>query len=205
MLRRRLQADPGPRPGFTLVELLIAAVVMVLSTIGSAVMFNQATRQGLSGNLRLEEQLAISRDLAAILEINERYSCASGPCSVTLNAVQPGEALPPPPDQGGYAPADVDATPTGGRSFRALCAQGLLTNLLAALQTTGEIDGEATPGRTILVGTSVQRTVSLLEAGGSGTATESLPPHRYRVDWRDADGRLLRQVQLIPTVAAWCP
>lgn len=193
MLRRRRQISPGPRPGFTLVEILIAAVVMVVSTIGSTLLFNQATRQGLTGNQRLQEQLAVSRDLASILEVNERYSCAAGGCTATLSAVQHGQELPPPPDQDGYAPADIDASPEGIPSFRDLCARGLLTNLISAL------------GARTLEGTGVRRTVSLLDAASSGTAQASIPPHRYRVDWRNAEGRLLRQVQLIPTVAAWCP
>lgn len=187
MLKRRLRGGPGPRPGFTLVEILIAAVVMVVATVGSTVLFNQATRQGLSGDRRLQQQLAISRDLAAILEVNERYTCDSGVCAATLNPVEPD----PLPDQDGYAPA----TAAGISSFRALCDKGLLTNLISTL--------ERTLGDQILEGTGVRRTVNLLDA--TGTPPESLPPHRYRVDWWDADGRLLRQVQLIPTVAAWCP
>lgn len=193
MRRRRLPPAPRPRPGFTLVEILIAAVVMVLSTIGSAVLFNQAARQSLSGNQHLGEQLAISRDLAAILDVNERYNCTASGCGVAPDAAAP-------PDQDDYAPIDDEATIDAGRSFRELCSQGLLDNLVTALQNTGEIDANG-----ILAGTSVRRTVTLLEA--SGTPLQSLPPHRYRVDWRAADGhgRLLRQVQLIPTIAAWCP
>jgi len=205
MLKRRLQAGPGPRPGFTLVEILIAAVVMVLSTIGSTLLFNQATRQGLSGNLRLQDQLAISRDLAAIFEVNERYNCDLSGCAVSLGPVVPGTELEALPDQDAYAPADVDASLGGGSSFRALCQRGLLMPLLSALETTGDIRRDASTGAITLVGTGVQRSVSLLDATGSGTTLQSVAPHRYRIDWRDGDGRLLRQVQLVPTVAAWCP
>ncbi len=55
--------------------------------------------------------------------------------------------------------------------------------------------------------TTVQRTVHLLDAVEVTGGQQSIPPHRYRVDWRadSGNGRLLRQVQLIPTVAAWCP
>lgn len=206
MLRRRLQAGPGPRPGFTLVEILVAAVVMVLSTIGSTVLFNQSTRQRLSGDQRLQEQLAISRDLAAILEVNERYNCdPTHGCAAALSAVMPDQPLAAPPDQDAYAPANVDALLPGGRSFRDLCDSGLLTNLFTALEAAGDLDRNASTGTSTLVGTRVQRTVSLQDATGAGTGRQSLAPHRYRVDWRDGEGRLLRQVQLIPTVAAWCP
>lgn len=198
MRRFRWLRQSTPRPGFTLVELLIASVVMVLATIGSTVLFNQATRQGLSGNRRLEEQLAISRDLAAILEVNERYNCDLSGCDAT-----PDQPSDPFPDQADYAPAEIDAPLPGGSSFRALCASGLLTNLLEALERIGEIDTQTQPGKILLSGTQVERTVSLLDV--DSTTQASLPPHRYRVDWLAADDRLLRQVQLSPTVAAWCP
>lgn len=183
-LRRRLQAAQRPRPGFTLVEILIAAVVMMVSTIGSAVLFNQSTRQGLNSNLRLQEQLAISRDLATILDRNERYNCDTSTCGLS----------PTLPDQDGYAPADIGSDQDGG--FRARCDRGLLNELLAR-----DIGTQTLPG------TSVQRTVHLLDAIASDSGQESLPPHRYRVDWRadSGSGRLLRQVTLMPTVAAWCP
>ena len=206
MLRRRRRAEAGPRPGFTLVEILIAAVVMVLSTIGSTVLFNQATRQGLSGNHRLQEQLAISRDLAAILEVNERYNCDPlHGCAVPAAEGTPQVPLPDPPDQDAYAPPNADAILPGGRSFRDLCDSGLLTALFSALEAAGEIHREGPTQAITLVGTHVQRTVSLLDATGTAAARQSAPPHRYRVDWLDGQGRLLRQVQLIPTVAAWCP
>lgn len=184
MLRRRLQAAPRPRPGFTLVEILIAAVVMVFSTIGSAVLFNQATRQGISSNRHLGEQLAISRDLAALLDLNERYNCGESGCGVN-------SAL---PDQDEYAPAEIGSAQ--GSDFRALCNQGLLNDLFAS-----HIGTQTLPG------TTVQRTVHLLDAVEVTGGQQSISPHRYRVDWRadSGNGRLLRQVQLIPTVAAWCP
>lgn len=199
MLRHLLHPSPRPRRGFTLVEILIAAAVMMLSTIGSAVLFNMATRQGLSSDLRLQEQLAISRDLATILDLNERYNCDLSGCGIAPD-------LESPPDQDDYAPADADAILPGvlpaGSSFRSLCESGLLSNLISALQSTGDIHPEARPGEIRLAGTAVRRTVSRLDLN---EAQQSLPPHRYRVDWRDGDGRLLRQVQLIPTIAAWCP
>ncbi|MFM7314638.1 MAG: PilW family protein [Cyanobium sp.] len=212
---RRFSCRTRSPSGFTLVELLIAAVVMLLSTIGGATMFNHSTRQGVEINRRLRQQFAISNDLAAIHEMNERYKCnviADGCQAVRESPV--GGQLPSPPNQNQYVPDDGPEDPSGGKdqpvtgidriltpvdkSFRQLCAQGLLYRLLPELSALNP-DHD-------LVDVGVTRTVSLDPASSApGAATDSIPPHRYRVDWKDRDGTLLRQVQLVPTVAAWCP
>ena len=192
MVLFRRPRDSERRSGFSLVEILIAAVVMMMSTIGSTVLFNQASRQGVDINTHLQEQFAISRDLATMLEINERYACDSGVCTAPLPAADASGVLPPPPDQDHYAPGDPDDD-SQGRSFRQLCASGLLTGLITAIG-----------GSNTLTDSTVVRTVSL-DPASTDAAGLSIPPHRYRVVWSDASGRELRQVQLIPTVAAWCP
>jgi prepilin-type N-terminal cleavage/methylation domain-containing protein len=177
----------SPATGFTLVELLVAAVVMVLASAGGSALFNQATRQAAQIRLNLEQQVAIASDLSAILELNDRYSCATGSCSATLPA---NPAAEPPPNQDQYAPSDPD-DPGHTPTFRQRCLAGLLTSLLATLGSN-----------TTLPGTTIQRTVVLDPANSVGGA--SVPPHRYLVTWRQG-ATTLRQVQLVPTVAAWCP
>lgn len=177
--------------GFSLVELLVAVVVMLMSSIGGTTVFTQAIRQLEQMRGTVQQQAAINSDLAAILELNDRYSCFSGICTVDL-AEDP--AIVPPPDQDQYAPADPDNR-SHSPTFRALCNRGLVDTLITRIESLPPL-ADDTIQRTVVVDSS-----SLDQAGQRA----SIPPHRYRVEWRNADDRLLRQVQLIPTVAAWCP
>jgi prepilin-type N-terminal cleavage/methylation domain-containing protein len=166
--------------GFSLVELLVAAVVMVLSSIGGGALFNSATRQVNTIHQSLTQQFSISNDLATVLELNDRYSCASGTCSASLGG--------DPPDQSSYVPDDPD-DPAHSPTFRQLCGAGLANGLVNQVNATA-----------VVAGPNVTRVASLEPAGSTSSAT----PHRYRVRW-SSNGRTLRQVELIPTVAAWCP
>jgi prepilin-type N-terminal cleavage/methylation domain-containing protein len=165
--------------GFTLVELLVAAVVMVLASAGGSALFNQATRQAAQIRLHLEQQFAIASDLSAILELNDRYSCATGTCVVAEGAE--------PPNQGEYMPVDPALAP-------ALCAPGLSTDLVARVNGLAALGG------------GIQRTAQLDPSAGvvNGAGEITSPPHRYLVSWSQGT-TTLRQVQLVPTVAAWCP
>ena len=171
---------PPPHAAFSLVELLVAAVLLMISSIGGSVLFNQATRQANAIRETLTQQFSISNDLATVLDLNDRYSCATGTCSANLNG--------DPPDQDSYAPDDPDDS-THSPTFRQLCTAGLANALVTQINSTA-----------VAAGPNVSRVASLDPAG----STSSTPPHRYRVRWT-SDGRTLRQVQLIPTVAAWCP
>jgi prepilin-type N-terminal cleavage/methylation domain-containing protein len=169
--------------GFSLVELLVAAVVMAISSMGGTYLFNQATRQARAISQTLEQQFAISNELAVIRDHNDRYSCATIPCSVQIGVN--------PPNQNQYVPANPD-DPAHTPTFRQLCTVGLADNLISHINSTPK-----------LTGSEITRRASTdLSSYGSPSST---PPQRYLVRWSGTDGRVLRQVQLIPTVAAWCP
>ncbi len=168
------------RAGFSLVELLVAAVLLMISSIGGSVLFNQATHQANTIRQTLAQQFSISNDLATVLDLNDRYSCTTGTCSATLAG--------DPPDQDQYVPDDPD-DPSHNPTFRQLCTSGLADDLVAQINSTA-----------VAAGPNVSRQASLDPPG----STTSIPPHRYRVRW-SSGGRTLRQVQLTPTVAAWCP
>ena len=175
------RALPQRNSGFSLVELLVAAVLMAISSMGGTYLFNQATSQARAISQTLEQQFAISNELAVIRDHNDRYSCATIPCSVQTGGN--------PPNQNQYVPANPD-DPAHTPTFRQLCASGLSNDLIT------HINSPEVP----------QRTASLDPASSAvvnGT-NKSVRPHRYLVTW-SAGGRQVRQVQLIPTVAAWCP
>ena len=170
--------------GFSLVELLVAGLLMAISSLGGAYLFNQATRQARTISQTLQRQFEISYELAVIRDRNDRYNCASGSCTVDLEN--------DPPNQEEYAPANPD-NPAHTPTFRELCQANLTDNLISHINsqvpkiTDADVSREAS--------TDLSAT----------TPPASTPPHRYLVRWSTTDGRVLRQVQLIPTVAAWCP
>jgi prepilin-type N-terminal cleavage/methylation domain-containing protein len=171
---------PASSAGFSLVEMMVAAVLMLISSIGGTMLFNTATSQAQAIRTTLQQQVSIANDLAIVHALNDRYSCAEGSCSAVLGGA--------PPNQNQYAPANPD-DPSHNPSFRQHCTAGLADGLVAQIN-----------GTTSVAGPDVVRSASLEPA-----LTTSTPPHRYRVRWSRGDGHLLRQVQLIPTVAGWCP
>ena len=175
--------------GFSLMELVVAAVLMAISSMGGTYLFNQATRQARAISQTLEQQFAISNELAVIRDHNDRYSCATIPCSVQTGGN--------PPNQNQYVPANPD-DPAHTPTFRQLCASGLSNDLIT------HINSSAVPQLT--GGNDVSRNASLDPASSAvvNVTNKSVRPHRYLVPW-SAGGRQVRQVQLIPTVAAWCP
>ena len=183
------RAQPQRNSGFSLVELLVAAVLMAISSMGGTYLFNQATSQARAIRQTLEQQFAINNELAVIRDHNDLYSCASGSCSVQTGVN--------PPNQNQYVPANPD-DPAHTPTFRQLCASGLSNVLIDHINST------AVPQLT--GGNDVSRNASLDPASSAvvnGT-NKSVRPHRYLVTW-SAGGRQVRQVQLIPTVVAWCP
>lgn len=162
--------------GFSLVELLVAAVLMVISSIGGTILFNNATRQANAIRVSLQQQFTMANDLAEILELNDRYVCTGTNCSIKTQSDVP--------NQNEY----IALTAAEANSpFRNLCASGLTDQLVTAINAAPQVSGP-----------DVERIAS--------NTNPSLPPHHYLVTWTSTtNGRVLRQVQLIPTVAAWCP
>ena len=177
------QAQPQRNSGFSLVELLVAAVVMAIASMGGTYLFNQATSQARAISQTLEQQFAISNELAVIRDHNDRYTCSTIPCSVQTGGN--------PPNQNQYVPANPD-DPAHTPTFRQLCAVGLADNLISDINSTPKLTSSEI---TRLASTDLSSTDS----------PSSTPPQRYLVRWSSNDGRVLRQVQLMPTVAAWCP
>jgi len=181
-----LRLMPGPfnsnrwrmnQAGFSLVELMLAASLMVIVAVGTAALFTLSNKQTLDSRGRQEEQSAVSDDLATIQRLNDRYSCANGTCAVA--STDPGED--------GYYPSTTAAR----SSFDAQCSSGtLIDNLISAIGAT------ATPAAFSNLGIS-------RSTPSKDTAEPST--NRYTVTWSNSGGRQLRQITLVPTVAGWCP
>jgi type II secretory pathway pseudopilin PulG len=164
--------------GFSLVEMMIAAVLMVVATIGTVAMFNYGISQNSSSRGKQEEQSAISEDLAEIQVMNDRYTCTDEQnCAVSSSD----------PNENGYYPAGPNPSPT----FNDACLDGtLIDNLINTIREA------ATPGAFNSLG--ISRTVSK-------TVNSDGRYNRYTVTWNNRGGTRLRQISLVPTVAGWCP
>jgi len=174
--------------GFTFVEVLVAIVILSLTTIGTVGVINSAT--GLvrrSGEIN-ELNTLIESDIAAVRSANDRLVCLNGTCAIATT--DPGAA--------GYFPntanqANVDffvrlcgyrqesSPPTPEGIFNA--SAGFVSQLMAK---------DLLPA----VDSRLQRVVTAEDSG-----------HRYTVRYIRAGGdtTILRQITLVPATVAWCP
>jgi len=177
-VRARKRHPTTQTRGFSLVEMMIAAVLMVIATIGTVSLFNYGISQNSSSRGKQEEQSAISEDVADIQRINDRYTC-SNEQACAVSSSDPGE--------NSYYPTG----PNPSSPFNAACLDGtLLNNLISTITTT------ATPSAFTRLG--ITRSVST-------SASSDGRYNRYTVTWRNRAGTRLRQITLVPTVAGWCP
>jgi len=164
--------------GFSLVEMMIAAVLMVIATIGTVAMFNYGISQNSSSRGKQEEQSAISEDLAEIQVINDRYTCTDE-LNCTVSGMDPGEDA--------YHPTGTSPS----SQFNAACLDGtLIDQLITTIRDT------TMPSAFNGLGISRSVNKSINSDGRY---------NRYTVTWSNSGGTRLRQITLVPTVAGWCP
>jgi type II secretory pathway pseudopilin PulG len=190
MMRRSL---PGLSPlpaayasaGFSLSEVVVSAVILVASALGLFSLASMEINQSRRAQAGQEERAAIVDDLSLILQVNDRYSCYSGVCTAGSGIAAPSEKQ--------YSPAssvsDID--------FRSLCNPPSLSSPSLVDPLLVEIRGLARGSKLVALG--ITREV--------GKDSQDVLPlaHRYHVLWKNQDNKLLRQITLSPTVAAWCP
>ena len=175
--RTRTGCWPAAADGFSLVEVMLAAALMVIVAVGTTVLFTLSNSQTLQSRARQGEQAAISDDLATIQRLNDRYSCASGSCAIA--ASDPGE--------NDYYPD----TAADRATVDAQCNSGaLIDNLITAIKSA------ATPASFGNLG---------IRRRPASASSDDPATNRYTVTWSSSDGRQLRQVTLVPTMAGWCP
>ena len=172
--------------GFSLVEIMISTVILAMVSAGSLGMFTVTTRQATISRLLQEEEFAIRMDLASIQNMNDRFTCYSGTCQIDTVGAAPGQAE--------YYPDNALALV----KFNDLCSSSALLVVPSASYGSGLVTLiNATARPTELVSLGITRTVTV--DATSPTAS------RYTVTWNSSDGSLLRQINLTPTAAAWCP
>lgn len=174
--------------GFSLVELIVSSALFLVMATGALALFAITNRQTIQSQTIQEQQFAIGVDLATIQRMNDRYTCASGTCTVNESGGAPGE--------NDYFPTDASAQAT----FLALCQPSpsavnppTLSDALIALIV-------ARPATAEMQQLGISRTVLK-----DNESTAAPLAHRYTVTWLSNQQAVLRQVTLTPTAAAWCP
>lgn len=199
------QLRPSPQPlfnrepathGFSLVEVLVSAVVLLVAVAGSVVAFNVITQSVRSTGLQADQSRRIDAQIAEISRLSEVYTACGSPAgAVPPNPVNPSTAC-----TGSTADVQVGnsfyyfpdpANPASVNAFFMACrslAQG--THITANFRLA--IDGLPAPG-----GGITRQPSTRLSTSPSN--------HLVEVRWTDADNRILRAIQIAPIVSTWCP
>ncbi|WP_216905451.1 prepilin-type N-terminal cleavage/methylation domain-containing protein [Synechococcus sp. CCY 0621] len=185
-----------PANGFSLVELMVSSVLLVLALTGTSVLFVESNRSSAAATARYRQQALVDTDLARVRRHNDRYTCSSGTCT-SLGTVELGK--------NDFFPSPTSTAATGnstaGNSFEALCnSTSLITQLVADIGSAPSNLTTAGIAYTINPNNQGQQTIS--EFGTN--VTRNL--HRYTITYTNStSGEVLRRVTLVPTTVAWCP
>jgi type II secretory pathway pseudopilin PulG len=175
-----------PAAGYSLVELLVSALLFAIIGTGSVTLFSLTVRQQTRTEGLQAEQFAISIDEANLQRMNDRFTCQSGTC-----VIKTGTA----PNQNEYYPLVGSAAEA---TFLALCSP-----------TSSGAPALADPLVALI--NAAPPTVQMARLGISRQAVREAETvaqpfaHRYTITWRSRDDTILRQNTLVPTTAGWCP
>lgn len=189
--------------GFTLVEMVLASVLMAVVLGGAAATLLVANRSsGRQGGLNELESL-IDRDLAAIQALDRRFSCCTGsPCTADAatiaaattcrDAIGTGTARPP-GNENFYSPRQSAIPTTAENSawttFSTACGNGTIASTFQGLlPTLPSAQAPATLNRVSAVTDNAANRLQLTYTGSNQGSVVTT-----------------RVVNLIPTAANWCP
>lgn len=165
--------------GFSLVEVMVASVIMVVATTVAVSLFNYTNLNAKRTEAKQDEQSAISEDIASVIRLNEQYRCTGVGTCASMNDY---------PNEDEYITSN--ASDIQGICDGAENGSGF-GSLLAA-----EVNSLALPAQA----TDLNITRTAAEA-----ANQAAPEHLYTVTWQNSDGNQIRQLTLWPTIASWCP
>lgn len=182
--RLHAKSHPAGAAGFSLVETIVSAGLLTVSTVALMSVLNSSITSVKNINSRDASFAAINADMAETQRLNDYYTCVSGSCSVANLSSKP-------PDKYSYAPSPDDSA--AFTAFAGLCkntptnlSQGLVDRLGASSTITANGDSVA-----------IRRTARLHPDNGSNR-------HLYIVEWIPDQGAKT-QLVLSPTVSQWCP
>ena len=192
-----LRGFPGSsQRGFTLLELLMGAVVLVLAMAGVASSLQVATNTSRRSGHQTQLEALIDQDMAAIEALNDRFTCCPGSCTASTTTIQAAItsgscSTATPRDYRYYAPAQPSgANTTATTNFEAACSSGAIATALVAA-----FPALPTPA----AGANLSRSTPELQDASA---------QRLRWTYTGSVGSQVvatRKVTLVPAAAAWCP
>lgn len=216
--RKKMQAVLGQyhRSGFSLVEVLVAAMLLAISASAALTLFSVSEALFTQGKTQDDDQ-AINTDLAEIQQRNRRFTCMEGSC--TLSDFDPNENQ--------YTPIHPGIHPPGS-SFE---QKQLFFAGKEDSSTARAIPGLCSYYHPARFPNIPPGTPSKLIEEFNRIALSSLPPmppefkrdidintpasetpqtpHAYVVIYSKKDDnnntQILRRARFVPTVAGWCP
>lgn len=183
------------KAGFTLVEIIVAAVLLAIVSGGTALTLMSANRSSVRSELLTRASAAIDTNVAAILERSERFTCCSGVCTsnpATIAAAG-SKCTGTFGDANYYFPSIAPADVADLTNFLTRCKPTTTTNGLVGPLIT-EINADTSLNLTTPPG--ITRTIQVDD-------TADLGNHRLRITY--AGNGLNRVVKIVPNVAVWCP
>lgn len=185
--------------GFTVVEVVIAAVILLASLAAAVQISGRSGLIGLQVGQRVHKEAAIDQDLAIIQRMNDRFTCITGSCSIRPDAegaMDKDSYFPDPTGSDLDGDGVADTQESAVENFQDRCRYALGLDLASPLKALlDELPQPAGLQRSTTV--DVPPRVNVNDPSGA---------HRYTVTYTDsATGEVMRQMSLVPAAVAWCP
>jgi len=177
--------------GFSLLEPLLASVILAIVTSGTAMMLMSANRVSTKADVVDNIEWNINSDLAVIQRLSRRFTCCSGSCLVQIPTSYGSTkacAVNNPDDDRYFFP-QLDDPSTANinepSAIDSLCEDSNNTTFMTPLETA--IDSTASPS-------------------GLTRTTTIKADHTLEISYADTTSQQVRRVALIvPPMAFWCP
>lgn len=179
-----------PDAGLTLLEVIVAVLILSIVSIGTAGLISNSSRQlTRSGDINQLNAL-IEADLTAVRTANDRLVCNNGSCVISGSD----------PTKTSYFP--TVANPTPGNTTTAERA-----NINFFERRCGYRASDGSFSLNEGLATALSGLLPAADARLVRTITPQTSGHRYVVRYTrtGGDNTILRQVTLVPATVAWCP